>query len=68
MGNDTDVIKDDATPNKTTLTDAERRAALASLGKFAAITGPGIITLLASEQAVASMGNDDPECGKLPVC
>ncbi len=57
---------DDQTASGT-LTETQRRDALKSIGKFAALTGPGIIALLASEQAVAS-GGDDPECGKEPVC
>jgi len=50
------------------LSNNARRDALRAIAKFTAVTGPGIVTLLAAEQAVASNFHDDPECGKEPVC
>jgi len=57
---DSHTVDDSAAPSEEQLSDQERRAALASIGKFAKYTGPGLALLLASEQAVASGCKD---CG-----
>ena len=52
------------TPDLARPTDAERRAALAKLGKLAALTPPTIMTLLLSARASAiSPPPDDPTNG-----
>ncbi|WP_295435425.1 hypothetical protein [uncultured Thiodictyon sp.] len=51
---------DDATPAAAAPTDAERRAALRTLGALAALTPPAVLTLLLSPRASAASVGGPP--------
>ena len=55
------IPSDQPTPDLAMPTDADRRAALAKLGKLAALTPPTIMTLLLSARASAFSPPPDPE-------